>query len=125
MNVAATPKPTVPVRLVLLYQRAFEGRPSPCRFTPSCSAYALEALETHGTQRGLVLTLRRLVRCRPFGPSGWDPVPEAPTQADAPHPETKHAHVAGCGAPESVTVTSGAVASETPVVETCALEKGC
>jgi putative membrane protein insertion efficiency factor len=52
-----------------------EGRPSPCRFTPSCSAYALEALDTHGTRRGLWLTLRRLVRCRPFGPSGYDPVP--------------------------------------------------
>jgi putative membrane protein insertion efficiency factor len=54
-----------------------EGRPSPCRFTPTCSAYAVEALEVHGRWRGLWLTLRRLVRCRPFGPSGWDPVPEA------------------------------------------------
>jgi putative membrane protein insertion efficiency factor len=53
-----------------------EGRPSPCRFTPSCSAYAVEALEVHGSARGLWLTMRRLVRCRPFGPSGWDPVPE-------------------------------------------------
>ena len=53
-----------------------EGRPSPCRFTPSCSAYAVEALEVHGSVRGLWLTVRRLVRCRPFGPSGWDPVPE-------------------------------------------------
>jgi uncharacterized protein len=76
MNTASTPQRTIPVRMVLWYQRLFEGRPSPCRFTPSCSAYALEALETHGTQRGLVLTVRRLVRCRPFGPSGWDPVPE-------------------------------------------------
>jgi len=58
------------------YQRAVEGRPSPCRFTPSCSSYAVEALEVFGTRRGLWLTLRRLVRCRPFGPSGYDPVPE-------------------------------------------------
>ncbi|MBU6314870.1 MAG: membrane protein insertion efficiency factor YidD [Acidobacteria bacterium] len=62
--------------MILWYQRGMEGRPSPCRFTPSCSSYALEALRTHGTFRGLILTLRRLLRCRPFGPSGWDPVPE-------------------------------------------------
>ena len=79
MNTASTTTgtPTIAIRLVLWYQRLFEGRPSPCRFTPSCSTYALEALEQHGTQRGLVLTLRRLIRCRPFGPSGWDPVPDA------------------------------------------------
>jgi putative membrane protein insertion efficiency factor len=58
------------------YQRAFEGRPSPCRFYPSCSTYAHEALELHGTARGLRLTLRRLSRCRPLGPSGFDPVPD-------------------------------------------------
>ena len=63
------------MRWVLAYQRAMEGRPSPCRFTPSCSSYALEALEVHGSRRGLWLTVRRLLRCRPFGPSGWDPVP--------------------------------------------------
>ncbi len=84
MNAAPTPARTIPVRMVLWYQRLFEGRPSPCRFTPSCSAYALEALETHGTQRGLALTLRRLVRCRPFGPSGWDPVPDVAPRASAP-----------------------------------------
>jgi putative membrane protein insertion efficiency factor len=65
------------IRMVLWYQRLMEGRPSPCRFTPTCSSYALEALELHGTRRGMSLTLRRLLRCRPLGPSGWDPVPEA------------------------------------------------
>lgn len=63
------------IRLVMTYQRAFAGRPSPCRFTPSCSTYAIEALEVHGSAPGLWLTTRRLLRCRPFGPSGWDPVP--------------------------------------------------
>ena len=58
------------------YQKAFAHRPSPCRFTPSCSNYAHEAFETHGTGRGFWLTLRRLLRCRPFGPSGFDPVPD-------------------------------------------------
>ncbi len=70
-----TNRPTVLMRAVHWYQRAVDGRPSPCRFTPTCSAYALEALHLHGNGRGLWLTLGRLVRCRPFGPSGWDPVP--------------------------------------------------
>jgi putative membrane protein insertion efficiency factor len=61
------------------YRRAFAGRPSPCRFSPTCSAYAHEAYEVHGTVRGSWLTIRRLVRCRPLGPSGFDPVPEAVT----------------------------------------------
>ena len=71
------------------YQRAVDGRPSPCRFYPTCSAYAHEAYETHGTVRGSWLTLRRLVRCRPLGPSGFDPVPEAgprSTDANCAHP---------------------------------------
>ena len=63
------------IRLVAAYQRAFEGRPSPCRFTPTCSSYAKQALQTHGARRGLWLAVRRVVRCHPFGPSGWDPVP--------------------------------------------------
>ncbi|MGA0878262.1 MAG: membrane protein insertion efficiency factor YidD [Ilumatobacteraceae bacterium] len=65
------------LRAVRFYQVGREGRPSPCRFTPSCSEYAREALETHGAGRGTWLTVRRLLRCRPFGPSGFDPVPEA------------------------------------------------
>jgi putative membrane protein insertion efficiency factor len=69
------------IRLVLWYQRSMEGRPSPCRFTPSCSEYSLVALRTHGPWRGLWLTLRRLSRCRPFGPSGWDPVPDPPVSS--------------------------------------------
>lgn len=72
----AKPRLSLIVRLVLGYQRAAEGRPSPCRFSPTCSSYAIEALELHGTWHGLVLTVRRFLRCRPFGPSGWDPVPE-------------------------------------------------
>lgn len=71
------------LRLIDWYQRGMEGRPSPCRFTPSCSSYAREALEVHGTGRGLWLTVRRLLRCRPFGPSGFDPVPLPRSAAEA------------------------------------------
>jgi uncharacterized protein len=61
---------------VRLYRWLFAGRPSPCRFDPSCSTYAMEALEQHGAARGSWLTVRRLVRCHPWGGHGWDPVPD-------------------------------------------------
>lgn len=64
------------LRVIYWYQSGMEGRPSPCRFTPSCSSYALDAVAHYGTARGLVLIIRRTLRCRPFGPSGWDPIPE-------------------------------------------------
>lgn len=63
------------LRAIHWYQVAREGRPSPCRFWPSCSEYAMEAISVHGSGRGTWLALRRLSRCRPFGPSGVDPVP--------------------------------------------------
>ncbi len=46
-----------------------------CRFCPTCSDYALQAIEIHGWIRGLWLTARRLVRCHPYNPGGFDPVP--------------------------------------------------
>ena len=50
--------------------------PASCRFTPTCSAYALEAITKYGPIKGGWLTLRRLLRCHPWGGSGYDPVPE-------------------------------------------------
>jgi putative membrane protein insertion efficiency factor len=61
---------------VHLYQKAAAGRPSPCRHVPSCSTYAVEALEAHGAARGSWLAFRRLTRCHPWGTQGYDPVPE-------------------------------------------------
>jgi len=51
--------------------------PSACRFYPSCSAYAIQALDEHGVGRGLYLTIRRLLRCHSLNPGGVDPVPPA------------------------------------------------
>jgi len=64
------------VRLVRIYQACRGGRPSPCRYWPTCSAYAVEALERHGSARGSWLALRRVSRCHPWGGQGVDPVPE-------------------------------------------------
>lgn len=73
-------RPGLPGRLaagaVRLYQGARGGRPSGCRFLPSCSEYAIEAIETHGVIRGGTLAARRIGRCRPLGGRGYDPVPE-------------------------------------------------
>lgn len=64
------------IALVRLYQLTLApfSRGS-CRFTPSCSEYAIQAFERHGFVRGLPLAVRRLARCHPFGAHGVDPVP--------------------------------------------------
>lgn len=73
--------------LVRAYQHARAGRPSPCRFFPSCSEYAVEALEVHGAARGGWLALRRLARCHPWGAHGIDLVPESRTLVSGPSPD--------------------------------------
>lgn len=62
--------------LVRMYQGFFSPlMPSACKFYPSCSRYAGEAIEVHGARRGAWLAFARLLRCRPFSPGGYDPVP--------------------------------------------------
>lgn len=77
ISVGSKPGRAARVVLALLrgYQLARAGRPSPCRFVPSCSAYAVEAVELHGAWRGMWLAARRLSRCHPLGGHGVDLVP--------------------------------------------------
>ncbi len=61
---------------IRFYQRCVSPLlPPACRFTPTCSQYAVEALRKHGPVRGLYLAVRRVLRCHPWGGSGYDPVP--------------------------------------------------
>jgi putative membrane protein insertion efficiency factor len=74
------PLSRLPRQLLVLPIRGYQRFISPalppsCRFTPSCSAYAVEAITRHGVLRGSWLAARRLVRCHPFHPGGVDPVP--------------------------------------------------
>jgi len=64
--------------LLAVYKRVVSPLlPAACRFTPTCSVYAAEAIRTHGAWKGLRLAVVRLSRCRPFGGGGEDPVPPA------------------------------------------------
>jgi uncharacterized protein len=74
--------PSVGARVLMALISGYRRFVSPllgphCRFAPSCSAYALDAVRDHGALRGTWLALRRLARCHPFNPGGFDPVPPA------------------------------------------------
>jgi uncharacterized protein len=74
------PKVAYPTRVVVsligVYQGLRHGRPSPCRYVPTCSAYAVEALQRHGLWSGGWMALRRIARCHPWAGHGFDPVPQ-------------------------------------------------
>lgn len=78
---AALARPDWKARILLGLIGAYQGvlsphMVSPCKFHPTCSRYAAEAIRVHGARRGAWLALRRLGRCHPFGPGGFDPVPD-------------------------------------------------
>lgn len=82
--------------LIRLYQRTLSRvLPRTCRFTPTCSEYTVRALTIHGFWRGLAMGCRRVCRCHPFSPGGYDPVvgdtaaAEAASDNDAPEPMEK------------------------------------
>jgi len=65
------------ILLIRFYQVAISPyTPSSCRFSPTCSHYAIEAFQVHGPIRGLWLTVKRIGKCHPWGSSGYDPVPD-------------------------------------------------
>jgi putative membrane protein insertion efficiency factor len=64
------------LKAIGLYQATAPMRTPRCRYMPTCSAYAVEAIELHGAARGSWLAIRRISRCHPFGSFGFDPVPE-------------------------------------------------
>lgn len=71
---------TVLVFLVRAYQVVLSPLlPAACRYQPTCSHYAIEALEKHGALRGSWLAIKRIGRCHPFRPGGFDPVPDPPS----------------------------------------------
>jgi len=70
-----SPLSAVLLALLTGYQKLTAHRVAPCRFYPSCSQYAVEAVEVHGAIKGMGLAIRRISRCRPLGPHGVDLVP--------------------------------------------------
>lgn len=78
------------LNMICAYQRWLSPLLGPrCRFYPSCSQYAYEAVQHHGVLRGSALGLRRILRCHPLNPGGHDPVPDLP---DLHHPHGPHSH---------------------------------
>ncbi|HUY66565.1 MAG TPA: membrane protein insertion efficiency factor YidD [Acidimicrobiales bacterium] len=67
------------IAAIHIYQLARSGRPTGCRFLPTCSEYAIEAIDRHGSLRGARLAAGRLLRCHPWGRHGVDPVPDRRT----------------------------------------------
>ena len=66
----------ISVKLIKLYQHIPGPWHNSCRFIPTCSEYAIEAIETHGFIKGWYLAIKRIIRCNPFGKKGYDPVPK-------------------------------------------------
>ena len=89
-------RPNRPARLLVLaisgYQRVSGASQPRCRYLPTCSEYARDAIETRGVGRGVLLAIRRIARCHPWGGYGYDPVPPLSTQPSVHHLHGRHAH---------------------------------
>ncbi|RUO76224.1 membrane protein insertion efficiency factor YidD [Idiomarina seosinensis] len=80
---------TIPIALIKIYQWTISPILGPrCRFYPTCSQYACEAIEKHGTIRGIGLASKRLAKCHPGSEGGFDPVPEQ----DSAQAKSNHSH---------------------------------
>lgn len=90
---------TLAVGLIRVYQWVISPiLPRSCRFAPSCSEYAAEAIASHGALAGGWLALRRLARCHPWGGDGYDPVPDQPWLGGL--SACSHSHPADLGRPD-------------------------
>lgn len=93
--VAGTPIRLVLLAVIVIYRVAFSGwLGGQCRFSPTCSRYAEEAIRTHGAVRGSWLAAVRILRCNPFGRGGLDPVPQRGLKYDD---DIRHSGVAHAG----------------------------
>ncbi len=93
------------IRLVRFYQIFISPFfPPSCRFEPTCSQYAIEAIQTHGALKGSWMALKRVGRCNPFCEGGFDPVPPKPgakSESGAGSPRTCHDHPVNCCTPDA------------------------
>ena len=64
------------IKIIRLYQKAPISTHKMCRYTPTCSQYTIEAIEEYGSLKGMFLGFKRIIRCAPWGGSGYDPVPK-------------------------------------------------
>lgn len=82
------------VRVIEAYRHMISPlRPASCRFTPTCSQYAVDALTEYGLVRGGWMTIARLARCGPWHPGGWDPIPQRPVASQNTGPQLRSANV--------------------------------
>lgn len=82
------------IGMIQVYRRLISPLfPPSCRFHPTCSAYAIEAISTWGSVKGSWLAAKRICRCNPFHPGGYDPVPTVATLSDSAHSETVDSEV--------------------------------
>lgn len=76
----------VPLALIRFYQKAISpGLPASCRFEPTCSHYAYDAIEHYGTLRGTAMAIWRLLRCNPLNDGGYDPAVQDPAASERSH----------------------------------------